>query len=354
MSNILLLDDDVVCCRYVSKVLCDGGHQVTVVHTCADARLACSDTEYSLILLDYELPDGNGIDMISWFQNHPRLSIIPILMFTACSSESTLKSSFELGVNDYLTKPVSRTELLLRTANAIRIFEGNLAEQHILKRCSLQRISALLAHEINNPLAVISYGMEELRPYLIEGQAQRKFELLEAGLLRIATLVEDLQLFVSEGCASSEWFALALPLRLVQRLLVVRTCGNIEYLGQDAQDLLVYGHVATVSQAILVLAEYVLDVFPLEVRCGLRVTCQRGASGDIGLELLPTPRECYENTLTQLPETPLVKAFRRNLLDFGIDVSFFLEESSCYGVKLIFPAADKLKTMLSREELRPQ
>ncbi len=351
MPQILLLDDDVICCLYVSRVLREGGYQVTVVNTCAQAREACQDDDFSLILLDHELPDGYGTDMIPWFQSQPRLSVVPIVMLTASSSEATLKDSFERGVSDYLTKPISRTELRLRAANAIRIYEGVMAEQQAQRRESLHKITALLAHEINNPLAVISYGIEELRPLLGEGQARRKFDLVEAGLLRIATLVEDLQLFVSEGEPTLERFPLSLPLRLVQRLLTVRTCGNVTYAGQAATSLEIYADLATISQAILVLAEFALDLIPNHVRCGLVVKCHEDGA-ERYLELSPQPRE-YSPHRNVPSETPLVKSVRKELAGYGIETIFFLRDCADFGIKLRFPPADITTVMQIREDRCP-
>ena len=79
-----------------------------------EARAAMNSSSFSLILLDLMLPDGSGLDLCREIKGNKELSSTPIIILTAKDDEVDKVVGFELGADDYVTKPFSVRELILR------------------------------------------------------------------------------------------------------------------------------------------------------------------------------------------------------------------------------------------------
>lgn len=85
---------------------------VDCVSTCAEAKLQLACTDYFLVLLDVTLPDGTGWELCNhWRKNHVN---IPILFLTGMAEVPDKIRGFQLGADDYITKPFSLAELEVR------------------------------------------------------------------------------------------------------------------------------------------------------------------------------------------------------------------------------------------------
>ena len=80
-----------------------------------------NDGGLDLILLDIVLPDGNGIEICRRLKKEKSFQDIPIIMVTAREEDSTLKNAFSAGAMDYIKKPISKVELLVRVSSALRL-----------------------------------------------------------------------------------------------------------------------------------------------------------------------------------------------------------------------------------------
>ena len=79
-----------------------------------EARAAMNSSSFSMILLDLMLPDGSGLDLCREIKGNKELSSTPIIILTAKDDEVDKVVGFELGADDYVTKPFSVRELILR------------------------------------------------------------------------------------------------------------------------------------------------------------------------------------------------------------------------------------------------
>ena len=80
-------------------------------------------SEVDLILLDIQLNDQSGIQLLEKIKNDQRYEDIPVIMITAYGSDLCLKNAFELGATDYIRKPVSKIEFLARTSSVLKLRE---------------------------------------------------------------------------------------------------------------------------------------------------------------------------------------------------------------------------------------
>ena len=104
MERILLIEDDQALGRGTALALAGEGREIRVAATLAQGWAALGEGEYALVLLDLNLPDGNGLDFLTALR---RTSGVPVLILTANDLESDQVAGLELGADDYVTKPFS-------------------------------------------------------------------------------------------------------------------------------------------------------------------------------------------------------------------------------------------------------
>jgi DNA-binding response OmpR family regulator len=127
--RIAVVDDDTEFAAFLNKLLVEAGHSVIVsVNGNAFLRLAKTET-FDLILLDWNLPGRDGIDIVRNLRNDVR-SDVPIVLLTLRSEATDIVAGLEAGADDYVAKPVdgrvllARIDALMRRRNAGRNGEG--------------------------------------------------------------------------------------------------------------------------------------------------------------------------------------------------------------------------------------
>ena len=116
---ILVVDDEANIRRFISYELSRRGHQVIEAAGGKEAVDLAKKHHPDLITLDICMPDLNGLDVTALLKNDPDTKNIPILIISVIEDQ---QQAFKLGVNDYITKPIS-IEVLLRKVNML--LEGN-------------------------------------------------------------------------------------------------------------------------------------------------------------------------------------------------------------------------------------
>ena len=117
MERILLIEDDQALGRGTALALAGEGREIRVAATLAQGWAALGEGEYALVLLDLNLPDGNGLDFLTALR---RTSGVPVLILTANDLESDQVAGLELGADDYVTKPFSLAVLRARVNRLLR------------------------------------------------------------------------------------------------------------------------------------------------------------------------------------------------------------------------------------------
>ena len=117
MEQILILEDDIALNQGLCKALKTENRKIVSCETIKAARdqLLCGCP--SLILLDINLPDGSGFDLL---QEIRRTSDLPVILLTANDLEMDIVSGLEQGANDYITKPFSLAVLRARVNTQLR------------------------------------------------------------------------------------------------------------------------------------------------------------------------------------------------------------------------------------------
>ena len=118
--NILLVEDDVTLAMGIEYSLKNEGFNVYTVGKIEYAKEKISNSYIDIILLDVNLPDGNGYELCKEVRVD---SEVPIIFLTACDEEVNIVMGLDLGADDYITKPVRVRELVARI-NAVARRKG--------------------------------------------------------------------------------------------------------------------------------------------------------------------------------------------------------------------------------------
>lgn len=118
-ANVLVIDDEPDICELLSLTLTRMGLDCDIGYSYQDALQAIKNKEYALVLTDMRLPDGEGIDLVKYIQQHK--SQMPVAVITAYGNVEGAVNTLKAGAFDYLSKPVDLTLLkdLVNTALAM-------------------------------------------------------------------------------------------------------------------------------------------------------------------------------------------------------------------------------------------
>ena len=130
-QRILIVDDEEDICMILSYSLQKAGYEVLVAHSAEDALellqspIAHTPSPIDLILLDIMMGEMSGLEMARILNQEPGTksqdrSVPPIIFLTALSDEDTVLQGFQLGADDYISKPFRIAEVLARVAAVLR------------------------------------------------------------------------------------------------------------------------------------------------------------------------------------------------------------------------------------------
>lgn len=117
MSKILIIEDDLTFSQLLEGFLKKHEHQPSVVHDVKKSLKLLSQENFDLLLVDYRLPDGTGLDILTQLRDQG--STVPFIIMTSFNDVRTAVKSMRMGAFDYITKPVNPDELLMLLQNAL-------------------------------------------------------------------------------------------------------------------------------------------------------------------------------------------------------------------------------------------
>ena len=120
MAKLLVIEDEPDVQSTIEYNLVMAGHQVVVASDGRQGLRLAREFKPDLVLLDLMLPDLSGTDVCRVLKNDPDLRGTPVLVVSALGEEIDRVVGFELGVDDYVTKPFSVRELVLRVRAILR------------------------------------------------------------------------------------------------------------------------------------------------------------------------------------------------------------------------------------------
>jgi len=144
--RILVVDDEEDLCEILQFNLETEGYLVDVAYS-AEEALKKDLTIYSLLLLDVMMGEISGFKMARILNENPKTASIPIIFLTAKDSETDRLTGFNIGADDYISKPFSIREVLARVKAVIRRVDSKKAEAVPLQRLTYENLEMDLGNK---------------------------------------------------------------------------------------------------------------------------------------------------------------------------------------------------------------
>lgn len=207
-AKLLILDDDQLFCDTLKLFFRQDPISISSAHSIKQAQELCLENKYDVVLLDNNLPDGNGLDLLpSLFKVNENTKII---LITAYPNLDNAIAAIKVGVYDYVSKPIQLEELRVVVQRATRIKELEQVEQiqnykdNFESENSILVGGSLVFDEIRQ---MIKKASNNLAPVLITGETGTGKNIL-AKAIHFGR-AEKTNAFISVNCA-------ALPENLIE------------------------------------------------------------------------------------------------------------------------------------------
>lgn len=117
-KRLLLAEDDELLASLLSFRLKKGGYDVSLSNNGKEVKEYLNSSLPDIIVSDIMMPYLSGLELIDYVRNELK-SKIPIIIISSAGNEENVLNAFELGASDFISKPVSPTELLVRVAREL-------------------------------------------------------------------------------------------------------------------------------------------------------------------------------------------------------------------------------------------
>jgi two-component system sensor histidine kinase/response regulator len=187
---ILVVDDDERNVRLVESMLKPNGYRILHAYDGQEALRRVDSDSPDLMVLDVMMPDLSGFELCGILRARHATRLLPILMVTALHAMEDKVKGLELGADDFLTKPINRSELLAKVKALLRVkglqdeIEARKLELEAKNRelLTIQRfkesMSQMVVHDLKNPLAGIMGNIQLMQMQRGQMPPGRQEELL--------------------------------------------------------------------------------------------------------------------------------------------------------------------------------
>ena len=164
----ILIVDDVMSNVLLLKVLLK--NEKFAIATASNGRQALEQVEKEnpdLVLLDVMMPDMSGFEVAQHLKSNPNTADIPIIFLTALNSTADIVKGFQVGANDFISKPFNKEELIIRVTHQISLVAAKrliLSKTEELQRtiAGRDKLYSVIAHDLRSPMGSIKMVLNML------------------------------------------------------------------------------------------------------------------------------------------------------------------------------------------------
>ena len=164
----ILIVDDVMSNVLLLKVLLT--NEKFAIATASNGRQALEQVEKGnpdLVLLDVMMPDMSGFEVAQHLKSNPKTADIPIIFLTALNSTTDIVKGFQVGANDFISKPFNKEELIIRVTHQISLVAAKrliLSKTEELQRtiAGRDKLYSVIAHDLRSPMGSIKMVLNML------------------------------------------------------------------------------------------------------------------------------------------------------------------------------------------------
>ena len=181
-GRVLIVDDQEANRLLLQDLLESQGHEVTEAVDGVEALQRVADAAPDVVLLDVGMPGIDGFEVCRRLKADPATATIPVLLVTALNQRDQRLLGIGAGANDYITKPIDKSDLSLRVRNAIRMHQlyVEIEEQYRrLEKLELLRDSLvhMIVHDLRSPLAGIRAYLDLMK---MDGEGKLEPEMTQS------------------------------------------------------------------------------------------------------------------------------------------------------------------------------
>jgi DNA-binding response OmpR family regulator len=233
-EKILIIDDSKFICKQVKTILEPRNYKLTSAYDAKMALKKLKEEEYKLIILDMELPDMHGTQLLGLMRKDIRLRSVPILVLSGTSTPEIIRQVLKNGANDFLKKPFVFEEFILKVDLWIDYFkkdkelreqklklkfvndnleklvveeiEKNRQKDKIMfaqsRQAQMGEVLGMVAHQWKQPLNAISISADILNLKMMKGEldfesTQKVTDKIKKYIKHLMETMEDFQGFFS-------------------------------------------------------------------------------------------------------------------------------------------------------------
>jgi two-component system sensor histidine kinase/response regulator len=218
---ILIVDDNPQNLQVLGKILMENNYKIEF-STSGQAALEWIKTkQFDLILLDINMPGMDGFEVCRRIRANPDMNNVPVIFLSADTERNSILKGFELGAQDYVTKPFDSRELLVRVRTHLKLKDSleklekfnKLLEEKVIERTQQLKVANeklevtniklleldkaktgflnLISHEIRTPLNGILGPLELLKGNVEIGEIGELVEMLDTSVRRLERFTLD-------------------------------------------------------------------------------------------------------------------------------------------------------------------
>src|SRR4051812_25183912 len=147
-TRILVVDDDPILLEFAKVYLTTPSASIVTAASVDDAVEQMKEQSFDMVLIDIEMPQRDGYDLLQILRRDPGTANMPVMMLTGHEDIASIDYSYELGATAFSTKPVNWRQLSYQIRYLLRSFK---TEQELRARLSCRRAAESITKQLDQP-----------------------------------------------------------------------------------------------------------------------------------------------------------------------------------------------------------